>query len=119
MLSQIFMEADTNPTISVGGILDSIGGNVSVGHSDYFVTEACEYTNSFHALFPYISIILNVDADHLDFFSGIDEIIESFHTFAANLTDDGHLVVNGDMDCLSKSNKRILTVISSPSVWTR
>ncbi|MGN0495962.1 MAG: UDP-N-acetylmuramate--L-alanine ligase [Lachnospiraceae bacterium] len=102
MLSQIFMEADVDPTISVGGILDSIGGNVRVGSSDYFVTEACEYTNSYHAFFPYISIILNVDADHLDFFSGIDEIIESFHTFATNLPDDGFLVVNGDMDCLSR-----------------
>ena len=102
MLSQIFMEADTDPTISVGGILDSIGGNVRVGQSPYFVTEACEYTNSYHSLFPYISIILNVDADHLDFFSGIDEIIESFHTFAGNLPDNGHLIVNGDMSCISK-----------------
>ncbi len=102
MLSQIFMEADVDPTISVGGILDSIGGNVRVGSSDYFVTEACEYTNSYHSFFPYISIILNVDADHLDFFSGIDEIIESFHTFATNLPDNGTLVVNGDMDCLPR-----------------
>lgn len=102
MLSHIFMEADTDPTISVGGILDSIGGNVRVGQSPYFVTEACEYTNSYHSLFPYISIILNVDADHLDFFSGIDEIIESFHTFAGNLPDNGHLIVNGDMSCISK-----------------
>ncbi len=100
MLSQVFMEADVDPTISVGGILDSIGGNVRVGSSDYFVTEACEYTNSYHSFFPYISIILNVDADHLDFFSGIEEIIESFHTFATNLPDHGSLVVNGDMDCL-------------------
>lgn len=102
MLSQIFMEADVDPTISVGGILDSIGGNVRVGSSDYFVTEACEYTNSYHSFFPYISIILNVDADHLDFFSGIDEIIESFHTFATNLPGNGTLVVNGDMDCLPR-----------------
>lgn len=102
MLSQVLMEADVDPTISVGGILDSIGGNIRVGKSDYFVTEACEYTNSFHAFYPYISIILNVDADHLDFFSGIDEIIESFHTFATNLPDNGTLIVNGDMDCLSR-----------------
>lgn len=100
MLSQVFLEADVDPTISVGGILDSIGGNIRVGQSDYFVTEACEYTNSFHSFFPYISIILNVDADHLDFFSGIEEIIESFHTFAKNLPNNGTLVVNGDMDCL-------------------
>lgn len=105
MLSQIFMEADVDPTISVGGILDSIGGNIRVGKSDYFVTEACEYTNSYHAFYPYISIILNVDADHLDFFSGIDEIIESFHTFAANLPDNGTLIVNGDMDCLPRVTK--------------
>ena len=107
MLSQIFMEADTNPTISVGGMLDSIGGNVRVGQSEYFVTEACEYTNSYHALFPYISIILNVDADHLDFFSGIDEIIESFHTFAANLPDNGHLIINGDMECLDRVTRKL------------
>jgi len=102
MLSQIFIEADTDPTISVGGMLDSIGGNIRVGQSDYFITEACEYTNSFHAFYPYISIILNVDADHLDFFSGIDEIIESFHTFATNLPDNGTLIINGDMDCLNR-----------------
>ena len=105
MLSQVFLEADVDPTISVGGILDSIGGNIRVGQSDFFVTEACEYTNSFHSFFPYISIILNVDADHLDFFSGIEEIIESFHTFAKNLPDNGTLVVNGDMDCLPQVTK--------------
>lgn len=111
MLSQILMEADVDPTISVGGILDSIGGNVRVGQSDYFVTEACEYTNSFHAFYPYISIILNVDADHLDFFSGIDEIIESFHTFATNLPENGTLVVNGDMDCLPRVTRGLNTNI--------
>nr|MDE5966314.1 UDP-N-acetylmuramate--L-alanine ligase [Lachnospiraceae bacterium] len=68
MLSHIFLEADTDPTISVGGILDAIGGNIRVGNTDYFVTEACEYTNSYHAFYPKLSIILNVDADHLDFF---------------------------------------------------
>ncbi len=113
MLSQIFIEADVDPTVSVGGILDSIGGNIRVGKSDYFVTEACEYTNSYHAFYPYISIILNVDSDHLDFFSGIDEIIESFHTFATNLPENGTLVVNGDMDCLPQVirdlNTNILT----------
>ncbi|MGN0437390.1 MAG: UDP-N-acetylmuramate--L-alanine ligase [Lachnospiraceae bacterium] len=119
MLSQIFMEADVDPTVSVGGILDSIGGNVRVGSSDYFVTEACEYTNSYHSFFPYISTILNVDADHLDFFSGIDEIIESFHTFATNLPDNGFLVINGDMDCLPKVTRdltcNIITFGMEPS----
>lgn len=98
MMSHILLEADTDPTISIGGMLDAIGGNIRVGNSDYFVTEACEYTNSYHAFNPYISIILNVDEDHLDFFSGIDEIVESFKTFAEKLPDNGLLVINGDME---------------------
>ncbi|MCM1288615.1 MAG: UDP-N-acetylmuramate--L-alanine ligase [Clostridium sp.] len=98
MMSHVLLAADTDPTVSIGGILDVIGGNIRVGSSEYFVTEACEYTNSYHAFNPYISIILNVDADHLDFFSGIEEIAASFKTFAEKLPDDGLLVVNGDMD---------------------
>lgn len=98
MLSYILLEGDLDPTISVGGMIDAIGGNIRVGSSEYFVTEACEYTNSFHAFNPQISIILNVDADHLDFFSGIEEIAASFHTFATKTPDSGLVVVNGDMD---------------------
>lgn len=98
MMSHVLLAADTDPTVSIGGILDVIGGNIRVGSSDYFVTEACEYTNSYHSFNPYISIILNVDADHLDFFSGIEEIAASFKTFAEKLPDDGLLVVNGDME---------------------
>ena len=97
MLSYILIDADTDPTISVGGILDSIGGNIRVGKSEYFVTEACEYTNSYHAFKPFISIILNVDADHLDFFKDIDEIAESFHVFATKTPKEGLVIVNGDM----------------------
>ena len=94
MLSYILIDADTDPTISVGGILDSIGGNIRVGKSEYFVTEACEYTNSYHAFKPFISIILNVDADHLDFFKTMDNLRASFTKFCDNTTDI--LVVNGD-----------------------
>ena len=97
MLSYILIDADTDPTISVGGILDSIGGNIRVGKSEYFVTEACEYTNSYHAFKPFISIILNVDADHLDFFKDIDEIADSFHVFATKTPKEGLVIVNGDM----------------------
>ncbi|MBQ9609289.1 MAG: UDP-N-acetylmuramate--L-alanine ligase [Lachnospiraceae bacterium] len=98
MMTHILLCADTDPTISIGGMLDAIDGNIRVGKSDYFVTEACEYTNSYHAFNPYISIILNVDEDHLDFFSGIDEIVESFKTFAEKLNNNGLLVINGDME---------------------
>ena len=57
MISEIMMAAGTDPTLSIGGILDSIGGNVRIGHSDYFAAEACEYTNSFLDMFPGIGII--------------------------------------------------------------
>lgn len=100
MLSHVLLAAQADPTISIGGMLNAIGGNIRVGQSEYFVTEACEYTNSFHAFQPQISIILNVDADHLDFFSGIEEIIQSFRTFAQKLPQDGTLIINGEMDCL-------------------
>ncbi len=94
MLSHILMEADMDPTISVGGILPSIGGNVRVGHSEHFITEACEYTNSFLSLYPKLSIILNIDADHLDFFKDLDDIRHSFRLFAERLPEDGCLVVH-------------------------
>ena len=96
MLSHVLMEAGADPTISVGGILPSIGGNIRVGHSGTFVTEACEYTNSFLSFFPKISIILNMDADHLDFFKDIDDIRASFRKFAELLPSDGLLIINAD-----------------------
>lgn len=67
MISHVLLEADLDPTISVGGILKAIGGNIRVGKSETFITEACEYTNSFLNFFPKIGIILNIEADHLDF----------------------------------------------------
>ncbi len=96
MLSEILLKAGTDPTISVGGILRSIGGNFRVGAGDFFVTEACEYTNSFLSFFPRLEIILNIDADHLDFFKDLDDIRDSFRKFAELLPDDGILVINRD-----------------------
>ena len=96
MISQILLKADADPTISVGGILPSIGGNIRVGQSETFVTEACEYTNSFLSFFPKISVILNIDADHLDFFKDIDDIRHSFRRFAQLLPADGALIINAD-----------------------
>ena len=98
MVSHILMEAGMDPTITVGGILPAIDGNIRVGQSGTFVTEACEYTNSFLSFFPKIEIILNVDADHLDFFKDIDDIAASFHKFASLLDERGTLILNRDTD---------------------
>ena len=97
MISHILLEADADPTISVGGILPAIHGNIRVGRSETFVTEACEYTNSFLSFFPKISIILNIDADHLDFFKDLDDIRHSFKLFAEKLPADGTLIISSDI----------------------
>ena len=97
MISHILLAADTDPTISVGGILKAIEGNIRVGNSETFLTEACEYTISFLHFNPKISLILNIDADHLDFFKDLDDIRNSFRLFAKRLPEDGTLIINGDI----------------------
>ena len=97
MISHILLEGDMDPTISVGGILQAIGGNIRVGSSETFITEACEYTNSFLDFYPKISIILNIEEDHLDFFKDLEDIRHSFHQFASLLPEDGTLIINADI----------------------
>ncbi len=97
MLSLILLAAKKDPTISVGGILHEIGGNIRVGGPDVFLAEACEYTNSFLSLHPTVGVILNIEEDHLDFFKDIGQIRDSFHRFACLLPEDGLLVLNGEI----------------------
>lgn len=96
MLSTIFDYAETDPTILVGGNLSTIGGNVRIGNSEHFITEACEYVDSFLNFNPLISIVLNIEEDHLDYFSGIEEIKASFNKFGKLLPEEGYFIVNGD-----------------------
>lgn len=118
MLSQIMLEADTDPTILVGGIMPAIKGNTRVGHSDKLITEACEYTNSFLSFKPNMAIILNVAADHLDFFKDLDDIRHSFRKFAELVPEDGCLIINSDIDDLNYFTEglkcQIITVGSDP-----
>ncbi len=107
MVSHILLEGKCDPTISVGGILPAIGGNIRVGESETFVTEACEYTNSFLSFFPKISIILNIDADHLDFFKDLDDIRHSFRRFADLLPSDGTLIINADIPDYQEITKEL------------
>lgn len=102
MISEILLAADTDPTLSIGGILKTINGNIRVGRSGYFLTEACEYTNSFLSFYPKISIILNVEEDHLDFFKDIEDIRHSFRLFAEKLDEKGSLIINSDINRLDE-----------------
>ncbi len=98
MLSEIFMAAQADPTISVGGILPSIGGNIRVGGPEFFITEACEYTNSFLEFFPTMALILNIEEDHLDFFKDLADIRRSFALFAEKIPAQGSVIINGDIE---------------------
>ena len=102
ILSHMLLAGELDPTISVGGILKAIGLNIRVGDSEYFVTEACEYTNSFLHFFPKIGVILNIDEDHLDFFKDLADIRNSFHRFAKLLPKDGTLVINDNIPDLEE-----------------
>ena len=97
MFSSVLLAADADPTISVGGILEAIGGNIRVGKSETFITEACEYTNSFLSFYPTMSIILNIEEDHMDFFKDLDDIMNSFRLFAKRLPKDGVLIINKEI----------------------
>lgn len=98
MISQILLAAKKDPTITVGGILKAIDGNLRVGKSDVFISEACEYTNSFLNFRPKYSIILNIEAEHLDFFKDIHDIRNSFHLFAKNTKENGAIIINGEIE---------------------
>ena len=96
MMTHIMLQAKLDPTVSLGGELAAIDGNIRVGNSDHFVCEACEYHESFLKFFPYISIILNVEEDHLDYFRDINHIISAFHALALLPPPDGAVVANID-----------------------
>lgn len=96
MLSHVTLDGNLDPTILVGGELDIIGGNFRIGNSEYFLTEACEYKRSFLKFFPYIGVILNIDADHLDCYKDINEIAETFKKFSELIPSDGYLVGYGE-----------------------
>lgn len=98
MASEILLAADTDPTITVGGILPTIGSNLKIGHSPFFVAEACEYFDSFLQFQPMVGVILNVESDHLDYFKDLAHIRRSFHAFAQRVPAEGVVVINQEID---------------------
>lgn len=111
MLTQVFMECGMDPSAIIGGKLPLIGGNSRAGNSETMVCEACEYVDSFLQLTPAVAVILNVDADHLDYFKTLDNIVKSFHQYASQATR--LLVVNGDdkkaMESVAGLDKELVT----------
>ena len=96
MMTHITMAAALDPTIMVGGTLPLLGSGYRVGHGSTIVLESCEYCNSFLSFFPTVAVILNVEADHLDFFKDLADVEHSFRRFAELVPDRGSVIVNAD-----------------------
>ena len=96
MCTHIFMAAEQDPTVMIGGTLPLLHSGYRVGHGDTIILESCEYCNSFLNFFPTVAVILNVHADHLDFFKDLADIEHSFHDFAALVPQNGYIIANAD-----------------------
>lgn len=118
MISQVFLDGGCDPTIHIGGEIELINGSTRLGHSDYFITEACEYARSFLTLKPDIAVILNIDEDHLDTYGNIDNIEKAFSQFAGQTLSGGWVVGCGDDErvrrVMEKSGRRTRSYGLSP-----
>ena len=94
MMTHILMEADLDPTVMIGGYLPLLHAGHRVGHGDTILLESCEYCDSFLNFFPTLAVVLNVEADHLDYFKDLADVQKSFHKFAELATFG--VIANGD-----------------------
>lgn len=94
MLAHIFMEAQLDPTVMIGGYLPLLQAGHRVGQGDTILLESCEYCDSFLNFFPSLAVILNIEADHLDYFKDLQDVEKSFRKFAQLST--GGIIANGD-----------------------
>jgi len=113
MLSLILLDANVEPTILVGGELSNIGGNLKIGKQDYLICEACEYVDSFLQFKPFLSIINNIEEDHMDYFENLKQIIGSFTKFVNLTSPDGAVIANFDdknvRACIKHVNVPVIT----------
>ena len=96
MCTHIIMAAGLDPTVMIGGTLPLLGAGHRVGKGDTIILESCEYCNSFLSFFPTIAVILNIEADHLDFFKDLEDVERSFRRFADLVPEGGRIIANRD-----------------------
>ena len=113
MCTHIFMAAEQDPTVMIGGTLPLLGSGYRVGQGDTIILESCEYCNSFLSFYPTVAVILNVEEDHLDFFKDLRDIQHSFRSFAELVPASGAVVVNADnvpaMESVAGLDRSVLT----------
>jgi len=121
-LAYILKQAGQDPSFVIGAEADQLGGGSGAGSSEHLVVEACEYDRSFLNLHPRAAAILNIERDHLDYYSGLDEIVQAFGQFAQMVSDDGLIVANGSDDNVVEALAGIQTPceffsIEGPAQW--
>ena len=113
MCTHILMAAEKDPTVMIGGTLPLLQAGHRVGGGDTIVLESCEYYDSFLAFFPTIAVILDIEADHLDYFKDLEAVKASFRKFAELVPPDGYVIANADdantMDALAGIERQVLT----------
>ena len=113
MCAHIFLASQRDPSFMIGGVLPALGAGHRVGHGDTIILESCEYCNSFLSFFPTVAVILNVDADHLDFFKDLEDVKHSFRRFAELVPETGFVVADRDdantMDALAGLDRSTIT----------
>lgn len=118
MCTHILMAADKDPTVMIGGTLPLLNAGHRVGHGNTIVMEACEYYNSFLSFHPTVAVVLNIEADHLDFFKDLEDVERSFRAFASRVPEDGYVVANIDdantMHALEGVNRKVISFSLTP-----
>ncbi len=114
MCTHILMAAEKDPTVMIGGTLPILQAGHRIGKGDTIVLESCEYYDSFLNFFPTIAVILNIEADHLDYFKeGLPAIQRSFHKFAASVPENGAIVANYEdantMEAIAGIDRKVIT----------
>ena len=113
MATHIFLAADRDPTVMIGGTLPLLETGHRVGKGDTIILESCEYYDSFLSFFPTVAVVLNIEADHLDYFNGLEAVKTSFRSFAALTPPDGFIVANAEdentMSALAPLGRELFT----------
>ena len=125
MSTHILMAAEMDPTVMIGGTLPLLHAGHRVGAGDTIVMESCEYCNSFLNFYPTIAVILDIEADHLDFFKDLEDVKKSFREFASHVPENGTIIANMDdentMDALRPLGRELMTfgMTDKADVWPR
>ncbi len=120
MLAVAAVNAGLDPSFVIGGEVRAIGGSSRVGKGDLFIAEACEYRRSFLNLHPRVAILNNIEEDHLDYYDGLDEILQAFSQFASQVPSEGTIVANGEdpnvLTAIGSARSQVVTFGLSPGM---